>query len=94
MSIEPRREKTGLRGFRPGLTQTDLYSHRSRLRIQEEEEFYYPSSKNKGADQLRTYCEADLRLCFRIDKNPVFSLCDSINIHIDQISIVVIYHLP
>ena len=28
---EPRREKTGLRGFRPGLTQTDLYSHRSRL---------------------------------------------------------------
>ena len=29
--IEPRREKTGLWGFRPGLTQTDLYSHRSRL---------------------------------------------------------------
>ena len=26
-----RREKTGLRDFRPGLTQTDLYSHRSRL---------------------------------------------------------------
>ena len=30
-SCEPRREKTGLRGFRPGLTQTDLYSHESRL---------------------------------------------------------------
>ena len=30
-SYEPRREKTGLRGFRPGLTQTGLYSHRSRL---------------------------------------------------------------
>ena len=29
--IEPRRDKTGLWGFRPGLTQTDLYSHRSRL---------------------------------------------------------------
>ena len=29
-----------------------------------EEEFYYPSSENKGADQLRNYCEADLRLCF------------------------------
>ena len=29
--IEPRREKTGLRGFRPGPTQTGLYSHRSRL---------------------------------------------------------------
>ena len=28
---EPRREKTGLRGFRPGPTQTRLYSHRSRL---------------------------------------------------------------
>ena len=26
--IEPRREKTGLRGFRPGPTQTELYSHR------------------------------------------------------------------
>ena len=26
--IEPRSEKTGLRGFRPGPTQTGLYSHR------------------------------------------------------------------
>ena len=26
--IEPRCEKTGLRGFRPGPTQTRLYSHR------------------------------------------------------------------
>ena len=26
--IESRSEKTGLRGFRPGLTQTRLYSHR------------------------------------------------------------------
>ena len=25
---EPRSEKTGLRGFRPGPTQTELYSHR------------------------------------------------------------------
>ena len=24
---------------------------------------YYPSRENKGADQLRSYCEADLRLC-------------------------------
>ena len=32
---------------------------------------YYPSSKNKGADQLRGYCEADLRLCFRICEKPV-----------------------
>ena len=28
LKIEPRSEKTGLRGFRPGLTQTGLYSHR------------------------------------------------------------------
>ena len=28
---EPRSEKTGLRGFRPGPTQTGLYSHRSWL---------------------------------------------------------------
>ena len=32
----------------------------------EEEELYYPCSENKGADQLRSHCEADLRLCFRI----------------------------
>ena len=29
--IEPCSEKTGLRGFRPGPTQTGLYSHRIRL---------------------------------------------------------------
>ena len=27
---------------------------------------YLPCSVNKGADQLRSYCEADLRLCFRL----------------------------
>ena len=30
-TCEPRREKNGFRGFRPGLTQTELYKHRSRL---------------------------------------------------------------
>ena len=30
-----------------------------------EEGLYYPCSENKGADQLRGYSEADLRLCFR-----------------------------
>ena len=34
---------------------------------------YYPGSENKDADQLRGYREADLRLCFRICKKPVFS---------------------
>ena len=30
-------------------------------------------SEKKGADQLRGYREADLLLCFRICKKPVFS---------------------
>ena len=30
-------------------------------------------SEDKGADQLRGYREADLRLCFGICKKPVFS---------------------
>ena len=34
---------------------------------------YYPYSENKGADQLRGYREADLRLCFRLWKKTVFS---------------------
>ena len=34
---------------------------------------YYPNSENKGADQLRSCCEADLCLCFRIGKYMVFS---------------------
>ena len=38
---------------------------------------YYPCSENKGADQLRGYREADLRLCFRLGKKPVFSRCGS-----------------
>ena len=37
------------------------------------EGLYYLCNKNKGADQLRGNREADLRLCFRICKDPVFS---------------------
>ena len=40
--------------------------------IKEEEEVHYPCSENKGADQLRGYREADLRLCFRICRLLVF----------------------
>ena len=39
---------------------------------------YYPSSENKGADQLRGYREADLRLCFRLCKLLVFPCGGSI----------------
>ena len=38
-----------------------------------EEELYYSCSGNKGADQLCSYCTADLRLCFCLGKNPDFS---------------------
>ena len=48
-----------------------------KFRIKEEEKFYYPSGETKGADQLRSYCESNLRLCFRICKIPVFSRCGS-----------------
>ena len=33
---------------------------------------YYLCSENKGADQLRSYRAADLRLCFRICKKAGF----------------------
>ena len=48
-----------------------------KFRISVVEELYYPYSENKGPDQLRGYREADLRLCFRICKKPVFSQRDS-----------------
>ena len=41
--------------------------------IYEVEVMYYPCSEKKGADQLCGYRTTDLRLCFRICKNPVFS---------------------
>ena len=33
--------------------------------------------KTKGADQLGSYCAADLRLCFHRSKKQVFSHCGS-----------------
>ena len=41
--------------------------------IYEVDGLYYLKRKNKGADQLRGYREADLLLCFRICKMLVFS---------------------
>ena len=41
--------------------------------IKKVEELYYPCSENKGADQLCSYCETDLRLCFRLCRLLVFS---------------------
>ena len=46
---------------------------------------FYPSSENKGADLLRGYREADLRLCFRLCRLLVFprggSVMSSLNLH-------------
>ena len=44
-----------------------------KFRIKKVEGSYYLCSENKGADQLRGYREADLRLCFRKCKMLVFS---------------------
>ena len=44
-----------------------------KFQIEEVEGLHYLCSENKGADQLRGYREADLRLCFRICKTLVFS---------------------
>ena len=41
--------------------------------IKKVEGLYYLFSKNKCANQLRSYCEADLRLCFRMCEMLVFS---------------------
>ena len=43
-----------------------------KFQIKKEEELYYQCSGNKGADQLRSYCKADVRLCFRICKMLFF----------------------
>ena len=67
--FEPRCEKSGLRGLRPG----PKMARGLKFRIQVEEGLCYQCSENKGPDQLRGYREADLRLCFRICKKPVFS---------------------
>ena len=61
---EPRREKTGLQGFRPGPTQTGLRNMARGLKfwIYEVEGFYYLYSGNRKADQ---------RLCFRYTDSTI-----------------------
>ena len=51
---------------------------------------YYPSSENKGADQLRGYREADLRLCFRQCRLLVFPRGGSYKIN--AVAFVELYH--
>ena len=42
------------------------------FRFQVEEGLYYPYCEIKGADQLRSYCAADLRLLFSHMQKPGF----------------------
>ena len=77
MVYGPRHEKTGLRGFRHCATQIGPVQSQNQARglkfwLYVEEELYYPNNENKGADQLRSYREADPRLCFRIGKKSGF----------------------
>ena len=75
MIFEPRREKTCLltRSDTNRAVQSQKMARGLKSRSKEVEGLYYPCSENKGADQLRGYREADLRLCLRICKKPVFS---------------------
>ena len=61
-----------------------------KFHIKEVEELYYLCSENKGADQLRGYHEADLRLCFRICKKLVFSRRGSHNTHLNEATVQLI----
>ena len=73
---EPVREKTNNLGsdevrHKPGCTVTED-GERLEILDLKVEELYYPCSENKGAEQLRSYCEADLHLCFRLCRLLVF----------------------
>ena len=50
-----------------------------KFRIWNEEGLYYLCSENKGADQLHSYCAADLHLCFRICKKNGFLIFDQLH---------------
>ena len=53
--------------------QSQMMARGLKFQIKEVEGLCYSFSENIGSDQLRSYCPADLGLCFRICKKPVFS---------------------
>ena len=81
---EPSHEKTNSLGFRPVPTQTawSVQSQREarslRFWVKVEKILNYLCSENKGADQLCSYCTADLHLCFPRSILFVFSCSGSI----------------
>ena len=54
-----------------------VQSQKQARSLKKEDSKFYPCSKNKGADQLCSYCTADLRLCFRLCKLLIFSCSGS-----------------
>ena len=73
LSFEPVREKTNNLGSDTNqAVQSQKMVRGWKFWILKVEELYYPCSENKGADQLRGYCEADLRICFRLCRLLVF----------------------
>ena len=75
MSHDTRKLSSGFptRSNRNRPVQSQKMAKNLELQIKEEEGLYYLCSENKGADQLCSNCTADLRLCFRMGKNPFFS---------------------
>ena len=78
--FEPPCEKPGLQEFQTILFNTNrpLQSQRQNRGLKfwlyvSRRGIVLSSSENKGAHQLRSYCKADLHLCFRIGINLVFS---------------------
>ena len=66
----------GLRSFRPGPTQIGRAATENGYGFEishfEVEGLNYPSSEQKIAEQLRGYCEANLRLLFSYLQNSPF----------------------
>ena len=61
-----------------GPTQTKLHKHRRWLEagnfgFKKKRKYTTRVAKKKGVDQLRSYCEADMHLCFCICSLLVFS---------------------
>ena len=58
------RKPTSIEKNRPVQSRKEARSLKFRIYV--DEGLFYPCSENKGADQLCSYCTADLRLWFRI----------------------------
>ena len=73
--FEPCHEKTNVILYRSNTNlavQAQKTAEGWKFLFQKVKEFYYPKKENKGVDQLRSYCQADLRLCFCLCKMLVF----------------------